>query len=429
MIKHIFKLLWNERRANAWLLAEYILVFTVLWFCTDLIYTITKASMTSIGYDITDTYKLNMQQKSESVLAAANDGETPEFNRSEVFHTFLDRVERHPDVEAVSFSLSALPYSTASSSIGVTVNSDSMLHNLLVYFASNGFFDVFRIPMMQGRTYDWNDSGDRDNVVIIPRNRKGEFYSNYMTDELTPYDARQIESMVRTWDDRTVNVVGVTGPLRRNEYHPPQIGLFWSFSNTYRSLKELEIAVRVRPGAADGFAERFHKEMYQQLQIGPNFLTSVEPMEDIRERALRGDRSTMKAVYALTLFLVVNIFMGILGTFWFRTQTRRSEIGLRMALGSTRKSIKKLFAGETIILLLVASVIGTVICLNLNAEGLISEIVDINFRRTAWGVGREQDLINYVLTFTFLAAVSLFAVWYPAGQAAKTQPAEVLHEE
>ncbi len=35
MIHHILKIIWNERRINAWIVLEYVLVFCVLWFCCD----------------------------------------------------------------------------------------------------------------------------------------------------------------------------------------------------------------------------------------------------------------------------------------------------------------------------------------------------------------------------------------------------------
>ena len=38
-------------------------------------------------------------------------------------------------------------------------------------------------------------------------------------------------------------------------------------------------------------------------------------------------------------FLLVNILLGIVGTFWFRTQHRRGELGLRVAVGSTRMGL------------------------------------------------------------------------------------------
>ncbi|MFQ8805272.1 MAG: hypothetical protein ACLR8Y_09500 [Alistipes indistinctus] len=41
----------------------------------------------------------------------------------------------------------------------------------------------------------------------------------------------------------------------------------------------------------------------------------------------------------------------------------------------------------------------------------------------------EQDVINFAVTFVFVALISIVAVWYPARQAVKVQPAETLHEE
>ena len=38
-------------------------------------------------------------------------------------------------------------------------------------------------------------------------------------------------------------------------------------------------------------------------------------------------------------FLLLNIFLGLLGTFWFRTQQRRSEIALHKAHGATDLSL------------------------------------------------------------------------------------------
>jgi hypothetical protein len=35
-------------------------------------------------------------------------------------------------------------------------------------------------------------------------------------------------------------------------------------------------------------------------------------------------------------FLLINVFFGIVGTFWLWTENRRSEIGLRMAIGSSK---------------------------------------------------------------------------------------------
>lgn len=46
------------------------------------------------------------------------------------------------------------------------------------------------------------------------------------------------------------------------------------------------------------------------------------------------------AVSAMGLFFLVNVFLAVIGTFWFHVSRRRSKLGLRMAMGSTRKGIE-----------------------------------------------------------------------------------------
>ena len=121
----------------------------------------------------------------------------------------------------------------------------------------------------------------------------------------------------------------------------------------------------------------------------------------------------LNGIYAITTFLILNIFLGIIGTFWYRTQTRRSEVGLRLALRATRQGVKQMIFGETLLILFIASVVGVNICLNINQTELL-ELLDIPIsNRMEAGIGMEQEFINYVLTFGLLATISLIAVWYP----------------
>ena len=55
----------------------------------------------------------------------------------------------------------------------------------------------------------------------------------------------------------------------------------------------------------------------------------------IREDYNRTNVNQMQTRFWMMGFLLVNILLGIVGTFWFRTQHRRGELGLRVAVGST----------------------------------------------------------------------------------------------
>ncbi|MCD7970273.1 MAG: FtsX-like permease family protein [Alistipes sp.] len=448
MVKHIFTLIWNEKRANAWLFAEYVLVFCILWYCSDFIYNVNKAIYSDIGYDITDTFKINMSEKPQSVVAEENGGKNPGFSMSEMLETVFDRISRHPDVESVGASVSSLPYMYGIYMgdwrlSGLNIPNDSLPYNLIEHGVTDGFFDVFRITPAGGRLFDWQDPSDRQSAVLVPLNDNGDFgsakaaysFSGSTNSPIELYntyyagDIERITGSFRSEDDATKYVVGYTRPLRRSNSVAFRNAFFTPLDIQQFSLSMSELAVRVKPGRAEGFEERFMADMSEQLHIGSYYLGSVQSFDELKKISTGFTLTKLKTVYAITFFILVNIFLGILGTFWFRTQARRSEIGLRMALGSSRKKVIGMFAGETLMLLFLASVVGLVICLNIDNDHIFNGIFSFDFSRAIWGITGWQDVLNYIFAFLFLAGISLFAVWYPAKQAADTQPAQVLHEE
>lgn len=113
--------------------------------------------------------------------------------------------------------------------------------------------------------------------------------------------------------------------------------------------------------------------------------------------------------------------LAVLGTFWFRTQQRRSELGLRVALGGSRGGLRKLLLGEGLILLTLAFIPAMIVGANLGFAEVVSNYpVEFTSFRFLAGI-----FITYIL----LAITVFIAVWLPAWQAMGIQPAEALHEE
>jgi putative ABC transport system permease protein len=242
----------------------------------------------------------------------------------------------------------------------------------------------------------------------------------------------QIQSLAepRERDDLVVSVIGTAGRIV-NAYTWWGLHMSTVFLPLQRQETNLDrdIVMRIKPGTRKDFPETFKKDMEEQLALGPYFLAFVKPVQEIKDERAADVAGKMNSVYAVSAFVILNIFFGILGTFWLRTQSRQSEIGLRLAIGSSKHLIRRLFISETLFLLLSASIIGTIICLNLFRGPLLDVLGIPAVDRAAWKIGWEQDMINFVLTFGFLVIVSVVAVLYPANQAAKLQPAETLKDE
>ena len=161
--------------------------------------------------------------------------------------------------------------------------------------------------------------------------------------------------------------------------------------------------------------------MRPQLQVGNFYLSEITPLSDFREEQLEWVYSPLRFRIGFSIFFLTNIFLGIIGTFWLRINKRRSEIGLRMAVGSSRRMVLWQMIGEGLVLLVIAFIPSLLVCLNLVQVDLLpEEYMDVTPLRI---------LLNTVITFTLLAVVVCLGTWYPARRSAKIEPAEALHYE
>ena len=120
MIRHILKIIWNERRSNLWILLEYTLVFSVLWFCCDYCSAILRTYKSDPGIDIRDTYRIEMGYR----IIKNTDEPEPEYDRFALTMTFLERIKRHPDVAYVALGRYAIPYSGSVATSGWMLNDE-----------------------------------------------------------------------------------------------------------------------------------------------------------------------------------------------------------------------------------------------------------------------------------------------------------------
>lgn len=424
MIRHIFKIIWNERKTNVWITLEYVLVFCVLWFCVDYLFYMGKCYFEPNGFNIENTYEISMQEKPSGSIAYPEESEqTEEVDKLALAMTFLDRVKNYPGVESVSFSKWGAPFGWSNYMSSFYFNEDtSDMASLRMRWVTEYFFEVFKIKSTAIDLSQWGIPGT--NPIIISPSRDGKFGSPEYSLELS-----DIKTLTSTYIDKTVyTVIGTTDKMKDSYFESFFSNMLQPLKKEEYNLSDMQIYIRVNPEADKKFAERFLREMREQLMLGPYFMASIFSTSENAE-TMNWPTNDLNGIYAITAFLILNIFLGIIGTFWYRTQTRRSEVGLRLALGATKQGVKRMIFCETLLILFIASVVGVNICLNIGQTELL-ELLDVPIsNRVDAGIGMEQEFINYILTFGLLTAISLIAVWYPARQAAKIPPAEALRDE
>jgi cell division protein FtsX len=200
------------------------------------------------------------------------------------------------------------------------------------------------------------------------------------------------------------------------------------------NLRYAEITLRSRADIPDAvFRERFVKEMENALQIGNFYLKDITSIEQIGvETDIKtGQTNSVRTRLWLMLFFLLNILLCVLGTFRYRIQTRRHEIGLRKALGASKASINRQFLAEGLCLLAVAAMVAVVINANIFHAGLIETPGADATLPAVYLPDRTglRFLITNALTVLMLALVIVSAIWLPARRAAALPSAEALRDE
>ncbi|WP_080903473.1 ABC transporter permease [Parabacteroides sp. Marseille-P3160] len=420
MIKHALKLIWTQRKKNGWILLELFLVFILLWYIVDFFVVLAGNSLTPQGTDIRNTYLVTYNMKrvdNPGYISYGEGSEEPGKN----FLRMVSRIRQHPDVEAVSIGKNDYPY--CPSSHYWPFQRDSFKTGCQVLTITPEYFHVFKVRPENG--------GSPEELRKKPFENKDEVILTKEVERKLFPQGSAIGRYIMDNDSSRYRVVAVTTDIKPHDYTRSHTFLYKPVDMA-NLLKQddsglwysMDICIRTKAGvSARDFPERFKKEMKESLAIGNFFLTDVIPLSKIREFYLKsyGIISSLQYHIGFACFFLINIFLGVLGTFWLRVERRRSEIGLRMAVGSSRKSVLALMQTEGFCLLLLASIPALIVCINLAAMDIMPTD-DMDFTSLRF-------LTDTLLTYLLLGVVILFSTWYPAHRSAKTEPAEALHYE
>lgn len=323
-----------------------------------------------------------------------------------------------PGVEAVSFSRFGTPYNTMDNYMALrsdTTGSEAVSCRL--YFVSPDYFDVYRILPTAGSKAALKEGITTRTAVI----------TEDVAERLFPGQDAVGKTVYTGNDNQTLTIGAVSRTGRGSEFNKvrPQVFLYQGEANVKafgaNMLPWAEVSVRVKPDADKDFAETFMAQKSDQVELGNLYLQNITPLSNIREDALREGKSDMKTRTFILFFLLLNIFLGIVGTFWFRTRQRQGEMGLRMALGSTRSQLRMAVLGEGVMLLTLVLIPASLICLNIALTDLTSTGL--------LGNTAGRFIVGILLSYLLIVGMIVAGIWYPANEAASLEPAEALHYE
>jgi len=144
----------------------------------------------------------------------------------------------------------------------------------------------------------------------------------------------------------------------------------------------------------------------------------ILPMEEIVSRTTSRQSFNMMLLTIFGAIALVLAAIGIYGLIAYSVQQRTQEIGIRMALGADRASIRKLVVWNGMKLTLLGMLIGLAA-----SFGLTRLIASFLFGVKTW------DPTAFIVVPLVLAAVAMVAVWLPATRASRVEPMRALRIE
>ena len=421
-MKSILKQIKNERRSNTFLWAELCLVFIILWFIVDIVYVTARVYFAPMGFDIEHTYVMRLNRLTPKSVLYQPDLTIDD--DLEALKEIVDRLAHRPDVEAVSISQNCIPYNDGSNGIGFTIDSTwvSSLHRWI----TPGFFQVFRYQNIDGSGSKSLDDALEEQTIVTSVDVADQSPNFPVHGEALRGQMVQVGSNKEAPKYR---IAALSEPVRYDHFTPAG---HWEsrYIATYLldgsikamgAIRYLEVSLRVREGYTNGFSDRLMEYADQLYQVGNLYILDLQSLNDIRRAHEMDNMNELRTQCCILFFLLLNIFLGVIGTFWFRTQHRRSEVALHMALGASRLAVFKRLIFEGLLLLTFATLPTMIVTFNLG----YAEIVETS--RMPFDIVRF--LVGTLIAYALMALMIVVGIWYPAWQAMNIQPAEALHEE
>jgi len=269
--------------------------------------------------------------------------------------------------------------------------------------------------VVAGRPITWVDVHDRTSVTVITEN----LANRYWGDARSAIGRRIRNSADTPWRE----VVGVVGPVYDDGPDQAPVGLvywpqvlidFWGAPVfTQRSMAYVIRTASILPTSIAGPA--------REAVWGVNANLPVANLETLRSVVRRSTARTEFTVVMLGIAAALAVLLGVVGLYAvvsYAVAARTREIGVRMALGASRREIATLVVRQGARLAAFGLVVGSLG--SMVATRLLSDLL--------FGVA-AIDVRTLLATAALLGAVALLASYIPARRASRIEPTEALQYE
>jgi putative ABC transport system permease protein len=329
--------------------------------------------------------------------------------RVQFWRQFEERVIALPGVEAVG-ATSELPLTGQHSddpfhipgrTYGPSEFDDAQLRQV-----TPGYLSAMRIPLVLGRWFNEQDKGDSAGVVVVNQEFAKHFFPG------ANVIGKRLQLMGDPQSSR--EIIGVVGDIRHIALSEPDWAEMY-VPHAQFAAPTMNVVVRASANPLSLAAALEAEVMTVDKDIT---LSAVTSMENVLGASVSQPRFSSELIGMFAALALLLAAIGLYGVMAYSVTQRRTEIGIRMALGATREDISRLVLRRGSGLAMAGAAIG--LLASMAASRLLSSML--------FAVGPQDSETFLAVTFLFIS-VALAACYVPARRAAKVDPMVALRYE
>ena len=284
---------------------------------------------------------------------------------------------------------------------------------------SPGFFEVFRIPIVRGRSFTERDSAAGIPVVVINQTMAKRFWPKGDPLQDRILIGKGVMPQLETEQPR--QIIGIAGDIRDGALNQdPGPAMYIPDAQAPDAIQALNVkltpiawVVRTRTDPMQLRASV--EEQLRQLSGLP--VSDVRVMDEVLSRSTSRQRFHMLLMSVFGAVSLLLAAIGIYGLMAYSVKQRTQEIGIRMALGAGHRDVRGMVMRQGVTFALVGLVLGLGV-----AFALAKQIASFLFGVTAW------DPLVFATIPLVLLVTTILAVWWPARRATQIDPATSLRQ-
>jgi len=316
-----------------------------------------------------------------------------------------ERVQAEPGVVRVAWvdqrPLADFPGTTSLEIAGAELRTDEQQPFAYRMAVSPSYFDMMKLRPLSGRVLGAADRSDAAAVAVVNAEAVERFWA----------DADPLGQEIRLGDGGWLEIVGVVSSEVYPDTEEPSVPQIY-----------VPIAQHTQHGGA-----LLVEAMSGPLALTPAIRRGVlaidpeQPIADVRTQArIFADSTTSAGAVASMLatfaaFALVMAGAGIYGVLSFMVAERTREFGIRMALGASSGSVRKMVMRNTGVLIVIGVAVGLLGAVGLGRL-LASALPGVN----------PSDPMVYSVVGGVLLGVAALAAWIPARRATRVEPVVAL---